>query len=85
MNAGCELKISPRDAIMSMVRMEWTMAEFFADGGTTKFIDRLAGSLGIHASTIKVVSVYQGSLVVNYELQADDPTELAKLQEKQTE
>jgi len=56
--------------------MEWSMEEFFADGGTTKFIDRLAGSLGIHASTIKVVSVYQGSLVVNYELEAESSSEL---------
>ena len=46
--------------------MEWTMASFFASGGTTTFIDRLAGALGIHSSDIKVVSVYEGSLVVNY-------------------
>ena len=69
---------------MSQVRMEWSMEEFFADGGTTKFIDRLAGSLGIHASTIKVVSVYQGSLVVNYELEAESQSDLDDLQEKQT-
>ena len=46
--------------------MEWTMDAFFANGGTTSFMDRVAGSLGIHASTIKIVSVYEGSLVVNY-------------------
>jgi len=44
------------------------MDAFFADGGTTSFMDRVAGSLGIHASTIKIVSVYEGSLVVNYEI-----------------
>lgn len=49
-----------------MVRMEWTFAEFFADGGTTKFVDRLAASLGIHGSEIKIVSVYEGSLIVQY-------------------
>ena len=43
------------------------MDEFFADGGTTTFADRLAASLGIHASQIKVVSVYEGSVVVEYE------------------
>ena len=48
--------------------MEWTMDEFYSKGGTTAFVDRIAGSLGIHASTIKVVSVYQGSLVVNYDI-----------------
>ena len=29
-----------------MVRLEFTMKEFFADGGNTKFVDRVAGSLG---------------------------------------
>lgn len=48
--------------------MEWTLDEFFASGGTTSFMDRVAGSLGIHASTIKIVSVYEGSLVVNYDI-----------------
>jgi len=54
-----------------MVRMEWTMNEFFDNGGTTSFIDKVAGSLGIHASTIKVVGVYTGSLVVDYEIEPD--------------
>ena len=47
------------------------MASFFASGGTTSFIDRLAGALGIHSSDIKVVSVYEGSLVVNYAVTSD--------------
>lgn len=68
---GCVLQIAPRDAIQTMVRMEWTMNEFFSNGGTTKFIDRVAGSLGIHASTIKIVSVYEGSVVLNYDITVD--------------
>lgn len=48
MNPGCDLYIVPRDALMLGIRMEWTMDEFFADGGTTTFADRLAGILGIH-------------------------------------
>lgn len=72
-----------------MVRLEWTLEEFKGNGGTTAFIDRVAGSLGIHASTIKIVSVYEGSLVVNYNIVADDndvnPEDtLVKLNEKQT-
>jgi len=62
------IKIKPRDAVLSMVRMEWTLDAFFSNGGTTTFADRVAGSLGIHASDIKVVSVYEGSLIVNYEV-----------------
>lgn len=71
LTAGCELHIQPRDAIQTMVRMEWTMDEFFNNGGTTTFVDRVAGSLGIHASTIKVVGVYTGSVVVDYEIEPD--------------
>jgi hypothetical protein len=58
MTAGCTLLISPIDSIASMVRLEWTLDAFYADGGTTKFIDRMAAVLGIHASDIKVVTVY---------------------------
>ena len=31
---------------MTKVRMEWTLAEFYGEGGTTRFVDRLAASLG---------------------------------------
>ena len=44
------------------------MKAFFSKGGTTSFMSRVAGSLGIHASTIKIVSVYEGSLVVIYNI-----------------
>lgn len=79
MTTGCTIQIIPRDAIQSLVRMEWTMDAFFSNGGTTSFMDRVAGSLGIHASTIKIVSVYEGSLVVNYEIadNNNDPVALA--------
>ena len=61
------------------------MDAFFKKGGTTAFVDRLAGSLGIHASTIKMVSVYQGSLVVNYAITTDDGDKeaLKKIQQTQ--
>lgn len=89
LTAGCTLQIAPRDAIQTMVRMEWTMDEFFSSGGTTAFVDRVAGSLGIHASTIKVVSVYEGSVVLNYDIipPDDEPNPeatLKKIHSKQT-
>jgi len=82
----CEIEIQPRDAIMTKVRMEWTMDEFFSNGGTTAFIDRLCGSLGIHASTVKVVGVNSGSVVVNYEITPDEaePLSIEQIKEKQT-
>ena len=47
------------------------MNQFFASGGTTKFADRLCAVLGIHASSMKVVSVYEGSLIINYNIVQD--------------
>jgi hypothetical protein len=57
------------------------------DGGTTAFIDRLCASLGIHASTVKVVGVSSGSVVVNYEItpSADEPMSIDQIQAKQTQ
>jgi hypothetical protein len=84
---GCTIKIEPRNAIMTKVRMEWSLDDFYSKGGTTSFVDRLAASLGIHASTIKVVGVYEGSLVVDYNIFSDndDNAVLQQIQTKQVE
>ena len=42
--------VSPRNAIMGGVRLEWTMSEFYSTGGVVSFTDRVAFVLGIHAS-----------------------------------
>lgn len=72
---------------MANIRMEWTMEEFFDNGGTTAFIDRLCASLGIHASTVKVVGVSEGSTVVDYEItpSEDEPLALSEIRAKQTQ
>lgn len=68
---------------MSSVRLEWTLEEFYEDGGTTKFIDRLAASLGIHPSTIKIVAVYEGSVIVNFAIfkENEEEDDLAPIEE----
>jgi hypothetical protein len=65
--------------------MDFTLEGFFSSGGTTNFIDRLTASLGIHASDVKIVSVYEGSLVVNYEVSTpdDNPESLSQLESQQ--
>lgn len=87
LDGSCEIHVQPRDAIQTKVRMEWSVAEFFDNGGTTAFIDRLCGSLGIHASTVKVVGVAAGSVQVEYEItpSPDEPLSLAQIQARQTE
>jgi hypothetical protein len=59
----------PRDAVMLGIRMEFTMNEFFAQGGVVTFADRMAAVLGIHAADIKVVAVYEGSTIVDFFVQ----------------
>jgi len=67
--------------------MEWTLDEFYKSGGTTSFVDRVAASLGIHASSIKIVGVYEGSLIVDYNIFVDNDSEeeLEALKVQQTE
>ena len=62
---------------MAKVRMNWTMAEFYSDGGTTRFVDRLAASLGISSHRIKVVAIYEGSTVVDFEIEKEEPEPVA--------
>lgn len=69
---GCEIKVEPRDAIMTKVRMEWTLDEFYGSGGVTRFVDRLAASLGIASYRIKTVAVYEGSVIVNFYIEAEE-------------
>jgi len=65
---GCVLYVQPRDAVMLGIRLEFTVDEFFAQGGIVSFADRMAGVLGVHAADIKVVSVYEGSTIVDFEV-----------------
>lgn len=77
---NCPLTIRPMDAIQLGIRLDFTPDEFFANGGVTTFIDRMAGVLGIHKADLKVVAVYEGSTIVDFEvftdLLADDPLSL---------
>lgn len=65
---GCEIHIKPLDSIIGAVRMDWTMDEFWNDGGVTSFADRLASILGVHPSQVRTVQVYEGSVVLIWAL-----------------
>ena len=71
MEPGCVLNVMPRDAIMLAIRLEFTFKEFFARGGITIFIDRMAASIGLHRADIKVVQVYEGSTIIDFEVIRD--------------
>ena len=67
----CTVSVNPIDSFAANVRMDWTMDEFYSNGGHTSFADRVAGVLGIHASRINVVGVYTGSVVIDFNVVAD--------------
>lgn len=71
LSASCRISIEPVDAIQTSVRLSWTLLDFFREGGTTSFVDRVAASLGIKPANIKVVSVYQGSVIVDFQVIED--------------
>lgn len=60
---------------MTKVRLDWTLADFYADGGTTRFVDRMAASLGIPAYRIKTIAVYEGSVIIEFSIEAEEVDE----------
>ena len=71
LEAGCEIQVKPLDQIRTSVRLSWTLEEFYADGGTTTFTDRVAATLGVPAWRVKTVAVYEGSVIVEFFLLSD--------------
>lgn len=79
-DTDCVVYIVPRDAIMLGVRLEFTLAEFYDDGGIVSFVDRMAGVLGVHKADLKIVTIYEGSTIVKFQVvQRDDEEEGVEL------
>jgi hypothetical protein len=57
------------------VRLEFTVPQFFQQGGVSTFVHRMASLLRIHFADIRVASVYTGSTVVEFEVVSDEPFE----------
>jgi len=48
--------------------LNWTLQGFKESGGTNKFKENLANSLGIKQSFIHVLSVREGSVIVDFQI-----------------
>ena len=46
--------------------LNWTLAEFHADGGLRKFTERVANTLDVPAWRIKPITVYEGSVIIEF-------------------
>lgn len=69
---GCTLYVVPRDAIMLSIRLEWTLTEFYQEKSIGKFTDRMAAALGVHKADLKVVQVYEGSVIIDFIVMSED-------------
>jgi len=64
----CHVKIRPMNSIQLGVRLDFSFDTFFEQGGVTSFIDNMAAVLGVHKADLKVVSVYEGSIIIDFEI-----------------
>jgi hypothetical protein len=76
MTPNCSIWIEGVDVIQTNVRLNWTLNGFKQNGGTNKFKENLADSLGIKQTFIQILSVREGSVIVDFQIvQAEeDPT-----------
>ena len=76
MTPNCSIWIEGVDVIQTNVRLNWTLNGFKQNGGTNKFKENLADSLGIQQTFIQILSVREGSVIVDFQIvQAEeDPT-----------
>lgn len=71
----CMVSTQADDSLYGMVEINWSFDEFFSAGGNSMFADRLASSLGVHSSRIKIVGVLSGSTIVHYFITKDEELE----------
>ena len=82
----CTITIKPSNApIVGKVRMNWNMDDFWKEGGTTAFVDRVASVLGIDSSRIYTIQQYKGSVIVEFAISAPHLSSDSQSQENKYE
>lgn len=66
MSPNCTIWIEAVDVIQTNIRLNWTLNNFYKQGGVTTFKTNLAKSINIQPSFIRVLSVVQGSVIVDF-------------------
>jgi hypothetical protein len=73
MNQNCKFTLQPVDSIQGYVRLNWTVAEFFTNGGIDKFVNKMASVLNIPPSRIKVAGIRSGSTILDFVIDPETP------------
>ncbi len=68
MTPNCSIWIEGVDVIQTNVRLNWTLNGFKENGGTNRFKENLANSLGIKLTFIQILSVREGSVIVDFQI-----------------
>jgi hypothetical protein len=72
-------------SVRTELKMDGTVDDFDAGGGASTFKNSLSSELGIDPAAVNILNVVSGSIVVTYDLVADDVEALQALAALQTE
>ena len=76
---GCTIRLEGQDVLEGMVRFQMTYEYFFELGGTSWFADKFASVLGISQDRIRVVGIAEGSVIIDFYLTSNEPTQTERL------
>lgn len=70
MDKSCIVSVNQVDAIKLNSRISTTLTQFISTNGPTRVVNNLAAVLGIDTSQIKIVGLKQGSVIIDYYIDA---------------
>lgn len=68
----CTIKLSTKNSVALSFRLDMTVDDFFNSNGASTFLSRMSAALGISTSRIRIVGVYEGSVVIESQILQDD-------------
>lgn len=73
--SSCEVHVKILNAIKVEMALTIDPISFYKDVGETTFIDRIASTLLIHPSRIKIVGIRKGSTIIDFYIEPKDGEE----------
>lgn len=70
----CVVTISQLETVQISTRIEMDIDQFYATNGPMLFIDKMAAFLGIPNDKLRIVSIIEGSTIIDYEVVIDEIT-----------
>jgi len=70
----CIVHVKQIEAVRLSLKIEMPIQDFYDNDGQMTFIDKMTTFLGIPHNKLKIVSIIQGSVIIDYEIILDDET-----------